>query len=305
MQLDETTKIQDSTKLQSFMSCERKYFFEYILGYRPEAPIHALEFGKSFHDAKEVLLTIGYSQRGIDAAMNAFLTTYRKVYGEETDLDFSGKHPGNVELALNKYVSDYADDNFQVLFTEVGFSMLVGLNRTLYGKLDAVIEKEGKVYILETKTAGALWSYWFDSWQLKFQISAYTNFLYSYYPKEQVGGVIIDGTIFRKKEVENLRTFVYKTPEKMLGWLSETNYFFTSLEANFKALPQVKESDTVMECFPRRTESCVKYNRICPFFDVCQARENPYAKRNLLPSGYKIEFWNPVREEQIKHNIKV
>lgn len=295
----DTFRVMDSTKIQTYMTCPRKYFFEYILGYRPEDKNHNLVFGGAWHKAKDVIFTKGYSVESVEEAVEAFIKEYREHFTEETDLDFHPKSPGNAEIALYEYVKQYAEfDRFKVLHTEVGIAVPIAEDRVLYGKMDAINHDDLRGYFsLETKTAGAHWSYWDDQWLQKFQISAYAHFLYCHYPPEEVYGVIIDGSIFKKKENEHVRVPVPLTIEWLESWLWEANQWFDLVERDFKRLSMCQEGDAVMKAFPRNTESCVKYNRMCPLFDVCHARRNPTRDWDAIPAGLMIEHWDPRKEE--------
>ncbi|KKN73979.1 hypothetical protein LCGC14_0395450 [marine sediment metagenome] len=303
--------IQDSTKLQKYLTCERQYFFEYVLGFRPERPIHNLVFGSSWHKAKDVLFSEGYSIKSIDKAYQAFLLEYRVDFSEDTDDDYKGKFPANAERALVEYVKQYAEyDDFKVLHTEIAITVPIGRNRVIYGKMDAIMQDNRGYFSLETKTAGAVWSYTQEQWLMKFQIDAYTHFLYCYFDPKDVYGVIVDTTIFKKQDKagrsqnEHVRIPVPKTPERLETWLWEANTIFSRLEEDFDKMNDGKESDIYMKCFPRRTESCIQYNRICPMHDFCHAWNNPLSRVGEVPMGYKVEHWDP-RKKDVKVKLNV
>lgn len=309
----ETFDVQDSTKIQDYLTCERLYFYKYVLGYRNQDPIHDLEFGKAYHLAKEVLFSEGYSQASVDKGMKAFLKEYRKHFSEETDMDFHPKSPGNAELSLMEYILEYQDDQFKVKHTEIGITFLLPKGRVMYGKMDSIIEDEMKGMVsMDTKTSKAHWRYLEDSYQQKFQMLAYTFFLYSYYDPKDVYGVIIDQVILLKNgnshfripvrpSLTNDKTKIFNTLE---AWLWEADSTLDNLERDFDRLSDCKEEDIIMKAFPRRTESCVKYNRICPLFDYCNINHNPLKKLDRIPSGYKIEYWDP-RKEEVKVKLEV
>ena len=48
----DTFKVNDSTKISCFLGCPRKYFYEYILDWRPDCPHHYLDFGEAWHRAQ-------------------------------------------------------------------------------------------------------------------------------------------------------------------------------------------------------------------------------------------------------------
>jgi len=80
-----TWDIIDSSKLSTFMECPRKYFYEYVLGWRPSMPNVHLTFGTAWHAAVERLLIEGYSQEHVEEAKFIFLQYYRRDLPEEAD----------------------------------------------------------------------------------------------------------------------------------------------------------------------------------------------------------------------------
>jgi len=297
----ETFNVHDASKIQDYDTCPRLYFYKYILGYRPIDPIHDLVFGKAFHIAKEILFLEGYSMKSIENGMKAFLIEYRKDFGAETDMDRK-KNPASAMLALTKYVQDYERDEFKVLYTEIGITVPVADDRVLYGKMDAIVKDPlFGIQGYDTKTAGAHWSYLEASFRMKMQMALYTHFLFSYFEPEEVYGMVIDATIFTK-EPDNLRISIPLNINYLESWLWETNRILDDLEVDFSRLEAVKERNINMRAFRRRTESCVKYNRICEFHDLCYSRPNPVARQNILPAEYRIEFWD-CRKEEMKHKF--
>ena len=75
----------DSTKLNAFLECPRSYFYEYILGWRSEAPNLHLEFGKAWHLAMEHLILHGYDETSIKDAYLKFHEHYRSHFPELLD----------------------------------------------------------------------------------------------------------------------------------------------------------------------------------------------------------------------------
>lgn len=297
IQYKDTFSVQDSTKIQDYETCPRLYFFRYVLGFRPDYPIHDLEFGIAWHLAKEVLYTDGYSEESVKKGMIKFEEYYRQFYPEIGDMDHFPKSPGNAELALMQHCIEFQNDNFEVLHTEVGATFLLSKGRIMYGKLDTIIRDlnmpKQQIKSIDSKTQGAHWSYLEDSYLQKFQSLAYTYFLYSYFEPSEVYGLVIESTIFKKTENELLRIPIQVNIDRLESWLWEAETIFDNIERDFDRLSSCKESDVIMKSFPRRTESCVKYNKICPLFQVCHAKNNPLQNINLIPAGFKIEHWDP------------
>ena len=93
-----TWLIRDSSKLDNYQECPRKYFFTHILGWRSEAPAHDLYFGESWHKAREYQLIHGYDKFA-DAYL-AFAKHYRLKFAPETDEIYRPKDPMNKMLRL-------------------------------------------------------------------------------------------------------------------------------------------------------------------------------------------------------------
>lgn len=286
--------VQDPSKLQAYITCERMYFFEYIMNLDIEGANHNLVFGKAFHKAKDVLLSKGYSPQSVASAYEAFLEEYRKTYSDDTDLDWKGKNPSNVELALNEYVVEYCEDKFDCLHTEIGITVPIGNSRTIYGNMDSILQDDRGIFSLETKTAGAVWSYLADQFMMKFQVDTYTHFLYSYFEPKDVYGVIMDVCVF-KKENDHLRIPCIKSINRIECWLWEANTVFDRLEKDFEALSKQTTDQLFMTAFMRRVESCVQYNRICPYFELCHAWNNPLQHIGTIPAGFVLKEWDPRR----------
>jgi len=289
---DPLLTVQDPSKIQKYLCCHRQYFLEYVMNLRIDGTIHNLVFGTSYHKAKDILFSLGYSSKTIELAYEAFLDEYRKTYSDDTDLDFGGKSPANVKKALNEYILEYQFDNFEVLHTEVNVTVPIGPGREITGNPDTIVRDPVRgITCIDTKTAKALWSYTDDSYQQKTQVLAYTHFLHSYYD-EKVYGMIIDITIFTKT-LQHVRVHCNKTIDRMESWLYEINCTFDELEKDFEQLSKDKPDDLFMKSFIRNTESCIQYNRICPYFELCHAWNNPLQHMGQIPSGFKIEVWDP------------
>ena len=72
-----TWKIRDSSKFDTFLRCNRRFFFEYVLGWRIAQPNHDLYFGECWHIAREHQLIHGYEN--YLGAYEAFEAHYRNV----------------------------------------------------------------------------------------------------------------------------------------------------------------------------------------------------------------------------------
>ena len=292
-----TWKIHDATKLTAFMTCPRGYFYRYILGWEPDQPNIHLAFGEAWHKAMEVLLLQGYSTPALMSAIEAFNASYKKAY-PNGNLDLSSaKSCTNILEALTKYCEVYKNDGFpgteNVLYTEVTGTVLIGEERVLHFRLDALInEQRDKKTVYEHKTASRFNRTWSDQWSLSMQIFCYLHALYCHYDTEEVNGVIVNGAAFQKTGVSFLRVPIRKNIDMLEAWLYEINHWIDLIDLYLAAMFEAKPDNTIMETFPKNTTNCTKYFG-CPYAGLCSSWANPLLRVHDLPPGFKISWWDP------------
>ena len=308
----ESWDIDDGSKLTCFLTCPRQYFFEYILGWRPETPSNHLVFGTSWHIAMEALL-LGQSPA---EAYQLFLADYRKTFGPETDDLYTPKIPKHAEIVLLTYAAHYADDvkKFEVLNTEIAGSVAVAEDRKLHFRMDSIcrwIESQ-RLFSLEHKTGSRSYN-WEYQWPLSMQVGVYTHVLYCLHDPELVDGVLFNATFFNKSirpwasllagdpnkykpPFEFLRLPMYRNSNQMQQWLWNATFWLDQLEWQWQLLAECHESDQLMTCFPQNPTACSKYFG-CDYRDFCSAWRNPLQRCAEPPLGFIIEHWNPMEEE--------
>jgi hypothetical protein len=302
------------------MSCPRKYFYEYVLGWQREEPNVHLEFGTAAHLALEMLLTRGYHPNVVEDAFKAFLSHYRRFFNEEMDEGNKPKNPSCFLRALIMYADLYKSDlsTFKVLHTEVSGSVPISANRLIYFKSDSICEGDEGHFCLEHKTGQRYSIAWAAQWRQKVQVGTYIHVLYSLFPPSQVYGAKING-IFPHEEpklkkdgtpyagaldCEFHRVIVRRNQDSMQSWLSEINIWFDLIEDDFERLSEATDEDQVLSAFPRNTESCSQYG-LCPFFDWCSVWQNPLRHADSPPVGFLPKSWDPRSPEYVKEVMKL
>jgi hypothetical protein len=303
----DTWKVLDPSKIQEGMSCERQFFYKYILGWRSTKPNNHLVFGKAWHKAQEHLLLNGYEDRHVLGAFTKFLDEYRKEFPEDTDMEFHPKSPENALKALGKYVERWPRDlaECDILYTEIGGSVMLTEDVMLYFRMDSILkDREGLMYFSrEHKTGSRISRQWSDQWLLKVQIGTYTHVMKCLFPPEEVKGVQVSGTFFKKTKIDFERLPVWKTNDHMMVWMWNTLAWVDRLNHNLNVLGDCTEDDQVLMAFPMNTENCTKYFG-CPYIDFCQAWPNPLRKCGEPPMGFHVDFWDP-REEEVTHKMEL
>lgn len=309
-----TWEIIDGSKLKTFATCPRQFFYEYILGWRREAPNNHLIFGSAWHLAMEQLLLGGFGKDSFIVAYEAFEKEYRETFGEDTDALFSPKNPIRCFDALVDYAKRYReqDAKYEILETEIAGTVVLTEKYVLHYRMDSIIRDPeiDLIHSMEHKTAGNFNQAWSMQWSLAFQVWIYTHVLYCLYAPEQVRGVLINGTAFRKVKDDSkamrhdfLRVPCWKTPENMQAGYETVLYFMDQLHAEYEMLAQSHPENYVLRAFPMNPESCTKYFG-CTWHDYCIAWPNPLRRCDHPPIGFKEEWWDPsAREAKHTHDI--
>ena len=295
-------KIIDSTKLNSFLECPRAYFYEYILGWRPESANLHLEFGKAWHLAMEHLLLHGYTNEAIADAYLLLNEHYRKFFPDIMDEVNAPKNPAYALRALLGYVEEYKNDKFDVKYTEIAGTVPIDETHLLSFRMDSILEVDGLMRSREHKTGSQMNRQWTDQWSLAIQTGTYNHVLCCLYTPDQVWGVEINGVFFQKKENKYLRVPARRSIDMMNVWHWTVTHLFNMIEFEIERLQNAKEDDEVLQAFPCNPTNCTKYFG-CKFHDFCMVWANPLRHIYEVPYGFKIEYWNPKDEESTAKKV--
>lgn len=299
-----THLILDSSKLDIYLDCPRKFFYEYILGWRRDIPAHDLHFGTAWHEAREHQLLHGYED--VEGAYAKFINCYREVFPQETDAIYTPKDPTAVAMALLKFAQERKSDlrNNKVLYTEISGTVPISEDgKVLHYRMDSVIERkeDGMIFSWDHKSGSEKsinFRGWDDKFQLGIQAGTYTHCLYCLYPIKQVLGIEFCGTGFgylkRTKEyrITLKRVPVWKTPDQMNNWLWTVNELYDNIMRDMDRLNDCSENDSILMTFHMNPGACTKYWG-CPYHDFCLTWNNPLRNCYEPPLGFKEEFWDP------------
>ena len=320
-------EIIDSSKLDDYLQCNRRYFYRHILGWQLDIPQHDLHFGTCWHCAREYQLIHGYDD--LEGAYQAFIEPYRKEYDPESDTMYRPKTPEAVEQSLANFAVTYyrdLEDNELLKneengepFTEISGSVPIDDNRVIYFRMDSLLfnKETEKIFSWDHKTTTANYIK-YDGWQNQFylglQNGTYTHCMYCLFPIDRVLGVEFCGAGFEylsrgSKQrppgyYSTLRRIpAYKSPEQMNVWLWTVLNTVDNIERDLDRLSDCKESDAILQSFQINPGGCTKY-RGCEFHDFCMAWENPLRRCQEPPLGFREEFWDP-REKDSRNKMEL
>lgn len=297
--------VRDSSKLDDYYRCPRRYFYMHMLGWRPDKPMHDAYFGECWHKAREHQLLYGYND--IKGAYEKFITCYRKEFDTDSDELYRPKDPTAVAMALAKFANERGSDleENEVLLTETSGTVPIDDHRYLHYRMDSVLRRkqDGKIFSLDHKSAKRFSRQWSEKFFLSIQNGTYTHCLYCLYPIEEVIGVEFDGTSFEYLtrgskirpagyHINFMRVPAWKTPDQMNAWLWNTVNILDDIDRDTDRLSHCSEGDKVLQAFPMNPTSCTDFWG-CPFHDFCISWPNPLQYIYEPPPGFKVDFWDP------------
>lgn len=296
----------DSTKLQCYARCPRKYFFEYVLGWASDGISNHLVFGKSWHEALEYLYKNRLQLSEIPRAYEIFMQCYREELPENTDDWFKGKSPNRIPQALVEYCQTHASDvyEWEILATEIGGQVPISDIRMLALKMDIVARnKDNLIFGVEHKTGSQAGRTWEMQWSTSIQIGTYLHALAaSYTDRADMARILVNGAFFYVKDTKYVRLWQQRVGWAMINWLDTVNNLYSMIEDDFERLTTCEDGHTTLESFYMNPTACTDYGG-CSFFDLCIGIGNPlrYCQKELPITGYKYRWWNPL--EDIKNNL--
>lgn len=312
-----TWDILDSSKLTTYMSCPRKFFYRYILGWRPDWPNNHLIFGSAWHLAMEHLLVNNYTDASIIEAQILFGEFYREHFPVNTDELYEPKTVANAFASIDAYAYKFKPEarEYSVLYTELAGLVLVSPERTMTFKCDAILRNNhtGDIFGLDHKTSQRQYSNWGDHWTLSTQMLTYLHALHCLYPDSDTLKMLVRCSFFYgvQKRTDQYRPTEFadhpisKSLPQMQAWLTNVNTYIDQLNTDMECLQQETTDDSVMQAFPMRTTSCFDYGRQCEFFDFCNAWPQPLTRCDQVPIGFNVEWWDPMARPEIRTKLNL
>ena len=309
--------INDPSKLTCYLTCPRMYFYQYVLGWRPGEVSNHLIFGSAWHKAMEIIIEHGYDPKYIQIAHEELVREYRKTFDPETDFMYHPKTPEIALIMLAKYCQRYAADHirYKVEYIEIAGKINISEEHALHFRMDSIYRdlNSNEVFSLEHKTGSSTYM-WSEHWPLSMQIGCYTHVLNSMYPPDEVKGVVMNGSFFKKSKkgweqvlagekltvkepYECLRFEATRNRDQRNNWLAHANHHMDMIKWNMDALSECTDDDPVMQAFHCNPKNCSQYGRICEYYDFCDNWSNPLRRCGEPPMGWRIEHWDPSAEE--------
>lgn len=296
----------DATSLELAMTCQRKYYYNMILGVRAKGKSVHLIFGGLYATALENF----YKYRALGQDIP---TATRKVVHEalieswEHDRDEQGNrlpdtgHPvhfddtkktrPNLIRTIVWYIEQFAEETEDGIKTyhlqngepavELSFAIEVSDDLVLCGHLDRVVDFGGHLYVMDQKTTGGtVGTYFFDQFALSNQMSLYSWAGQSIL-SAPIRGVIIDAAQIAVNFTRFERGITARSKDRLEEWFDTAHYVIDQTRRN-----------TDEGHFPMNTTACGNYGG-CEFRTLCS--RSPSVRENFLKSDYADHNWDPIQ----------
>jgi len=299
----------DSTSLDTYCQCPRKYLYSIRRGFRPKIGSATLLYGQCAHAAAETYARVrargGSREDALDAAVQVALElSWDPNLDELAELGpKDGRKKRTRENLVRSVVwwdDEFGDDTTVETIVlpdgrpAVELSWTFPLDITapdgstylLCGHFDRLVRYAGAAYVGEKKhTTNSLSSFYFARYSPNTQVSTYTVAGKVYMP--EIRGVLVEaeqlGVGFSRFE----RDFAHRSRQEQDEWLRTIPKWIKRAEADAEALAAGDP-----DAFPMNQSACSNYGG-CTFRNICS--KSPVVRERFLEGEFKREFWDPLR----------
>ncbi len=267
----------DSSSLNTYLSCPRKYYWRYVRHLRKKGYKKApLDFGTAIHEA----LRIWYVKHDAKEALEVFHELW-----DERFADRLRTHEKGEDLLIG-YFQKYKKETFTwISKPEMSFKVdFLGSN--FVGRFDGVIDFQGTPLVIDHKTATRMGNSYFNSYRPNMQMSAYVWAARQLFPELDIRGVMINVLYFTTKRMEYPREIIPRRDWEIQEFLDVASRNI----ANIKA----RDREDFKDWEPRWC-SCTDWGT-CQFRDLCTEKD----PETLVDFLYKKDIWDPEDEFDIE-----
>jgi len=256
------------TKLTTYQTCQRKYYWTYVKKIVPLARQLPLEFGHAWHKAMEVW----HETHDLTQAKTAFNLDYTPPSTERKRSRETGHR------MLTRYAERFpAPEPFEILSQEQWIEILIG-TFTYVMRVDKVVEQDGHKAGMEHKTTSSLKYHYTKSFKPNLQIAGNILGLQITLDDPEIDTMIIDAALVSVREPTDGERFL-RYPETVELWeIKEFEHIVEQLgtDLSFRA--------DVFEAFIPNWNACTLYGE-CPYRQLCIAA--PSAREKIAQMQYQ------------------
>jgi len=286
----------------AFKTCQRLYFYRFVLGFNQKETPQFFGFGSCYHKFRQVLdeewLKLNDAKLGLDndwqmsaflKAMNAAIAYWDKkkmrdpVVTDKFAFLTKARLIESCTVAFKDWQREKKMGRVEILAVEQNFIIPLPDGTPVGGKVDVFLRWTGNLWVRDYKTSSAEQDAYFTrTLDPNDQFIRYT-WAGASLSGEPVSGVLVDvmyngkGTKKEPKKGPSIHTHMSSRSSKQIDqWVKEQMHLNKQLEANREA-----------DIWPMEEKSC----RYCPFHSVC-SKASEFAQMAKLEAEFKVEPWD-------------
>jgi len=319
----------DYSALSTYLTCPRRFLFQYVMNLKPAGQSIHLVFGSCWHYGLEStynLLKLQPNLSVLDAtecSIKAFNKLWKldgEPFWKNEDAIFP-KSPGHAANMYKAYwdrflVSDIKDRS--IIAVEAPFAINLSLaseyiNKNLklpnyIGRIDLIFSngRDG-MDIVDHKTAKAIYSTTPQTFEMSFQSDGYLTAGRIYYDK--IPTITYRVALCQKSKIDFVPITVNKRAAAIEHFLSDLCHYANEIQQNLILLEEdkvtCKERTDILQCFHRNPGyACTTFSSVCSYYDLCRLRNNPLHWMEKAPQGFMHQEWNPeLHDERTKKRL--
>lgn len=288
----------DSSMMASFKSCPQLFYKQYVANWKPkELSVHLHAggaFAKGIETAREAFFARNESSE--DACAEG-LSALLKAYGDFACPADSAKSAERMAGAFEFYFDHYPLErgNCEPIILPSGkqgieFSFVEPLpiahpetgDPILYsGRMDAILNFAGGVFIFDEKTTSSLGATWSRQWDLRSQFTGYC--WGTGRAGIRVDGAVVRGISILKTKYETQEVISYRPEWQVDRWLADTCAWIEI------AIDMWNKDRWLLNL----DHACTEYGG-CAFRQACLSQD----EKPWLETYFERRFWNPITREE-------
>lgn len=302
------TKAIDYSSLSTYLSCPRKFMFQYVLHLRSVRPSIDLVFGAAWHYGLEQAYRSWKDQADLTLEMLAMISEesfnqYWSIEGEpyfDPDQTFP-KSPVNAANMYHSYWRKFygIQNTKQILSIEEPFTIAIKVGSydiSYIGRMDLIFKNRDFIEITDHKTTKSVNAITGPSFECSMQTDGYLTAGNIYY--DSIPRMVYIVALCQKSKHDAFELYEFTKPNYSLErFLSDLRMHCQRIIID---LEQAKnEQSNLSRTFSPQSflrnpgYACTQYFRKCPYFDICTMVNNPFIWQSKPPEGYIVSEWNP------------
>ena len=306
----------DYSALSTYLTCPRRFLFQYVMHLKPVGQSIHLVFGACWHYGLEATYNELLKNSNLsvldctELSIRAFNKLWKldgEPFWKNEDAIFP-KSPGHAANMYKAYwdrflIADIKDRS--ILAVEAPFAIDLSSHEkglpNYIGRIDLIFSNgDNGIDILDHKTAKAIYATTSQSFEMSYQSDGYLTAGRIFYDK--IPTITYRIALCQKSKIDFVPITINKRSASIEHFLSDLIHYAKEIKSNLTLLEEDKviclERTDILKSFHRNPGyACTTFSSVCPYYDICRLRNNPLLWISKAPQGFIISEWDPELHE--------